>query len=41
MYGLNKIRNDVICNKIGVVPIEEKMRETRLRWFGHVREEDQ
>ena len=22
--------------KIGVAPIEEKMRENRLRWFGHV-----
>ena len=32
----DKIRNDVIRNKIGVVPIEEKMRKTKLRWFGHV-----
>ena len=33
----NKIRNEVIRNKVEVVPIEEKMRETRLRWFGHMR----
>ena len=33
----DKIRNEVICNKVGVMPIEEKMKETRLRWFGHVR----
>ncbi|WAH45030.1 hypothetical protein NZD89_29235 (plasmid) [Alicyclobacillus fastidiosus] len=33
----DKIRNKVIRNKIGVVPIEEKVRDTRLRWFGHVR----
>ena len=33
----DKIRNDVIHNKVEIVLIEEKMRETRLRWFGHVR----
>ncbi|XP_052193027.1 uncharacterized protein LOC127801710 [Diospyros lotus] len=33
----DKIRNEVIHNKVRVVPIEEKMRETRLRWFGHVK----
>ena len=40
MYGhtrKDKIRNKIIRNKVGVVPIEEKMRETRLRWFSHVR----
>ena len=33
----DKIRNKVIHNKVKVVSIEEKMRKTRLRWFGHVR----
>ena len=33
----DRIRNEVIRNKLGVVPIEEKMREAILRWFGHVR----
>ena len=33
----DKIRNEVIRNKVGVVLIEKKMRETILRWFGHVR----
>ena len=32
----DKIRNDCIREKVGVAPIEEKMTETRLRWFGHV-----
>jgi len=31
-----KVRNEDILTKIGVAPIEEKMRENRLRWFGHV-----
>lgn len=31
-----KIRNEDIWHKVGVAPIEGKMRETRLRWFGHV-----
>ena len=33
----DKVRNEDIRTKIGVAPIEEKMRENRLRWFGHVR----
>jgi len=35
---LDKIRNEVIRDKIGVASIEDKMRETRLRWFGHIEE---
>jgi len=31
----DKIRNEDIRNKIGVASIEKKMRENRLRWFGH------
>jgi len=34
---LDKIRNEVIRGKIGVASIEDKMREGRLRWFGHIR----
>ena len=32
----DKIRNECIHNMIEVVPIEEKIRETRLRQFGHI-----
>ena len=32
----DRLRNDYIREKIGVAPIEEKMTEGRLRWFGHV-----
>jgi SOS response regulatory protein OraA/RecX len=32
----DKIRNKDIRLKIGVAPIDEKMRESHLRWFGHV-----
>ena len=32
----DKVRNEDIRTKIGVASIEEKMRENRLRWFGHV-----
>jgi hypothetical protein len=32
----DKIRNDNIRERVGVVPIVEKMVETQLRWFGHV-----
>ena len=32
----DKVRNEDIRTKIGVGSIEEKLRENRLRWFGHV-----
>ncbi|XP_070031783.1 uncharacterized protein [Nicotiana tomentosiformis] len=34
---LDKIRNEDIRVKVGVAPMEYKMQEARLRWFGHVR----
>jgi len=33
----NKIRNGVIRGRIGVTPIEDKIIDARLRWFGHIR----
>ena len=33
---MDKIRNDDIREKVHVAPIDDKMREARLRWFGHV-----
>ena len=30
------MRNEDIRTKIGVAPIEKRVRENRLRWFGHV-----
>ncbi|XP_019236534.1 PREDICTED: uncharacterized protein LOC109216790 [Nicotiana attenuata] len=33
----DKIRNEVIQNKVGLALVEDKMREARLRWFGHVK----
>jgi len=33
----DKVRNKIILTKIGVAPIEEKMRENYLRWFDRVR----
>ena len=33
---LDKIRNEVIRDIVKVAPIEDKMRESRLRWFGQV-----
>ncbi|PHU23744.1 hypothetical protein BC332_08851 [Capsicum chinense] len=32
----DRVRNDIIQEKVGVVSVEEKMQEVRLRWFGHV-----
>jgi len=34
---LDKIKNEVIKRKIEVASIEDKMREARLCWFGHIR----
>ncbi|XP_019257880.1 PREDICTED: uncharacterized protein LOC109236117 [Nicotiana attenuata] len=34
---LDKIRNDDIRVKVGVAPMEDRMREAKLRWFGHVK----
>ena len=33
----DNVRNEYIRTKKDVASIEEKMRENRLRWFGHVR----
>ncbi|KAL6521646.1 hypothetical protein OROGR_018215 [Orobanche gracilis] len=34
---LDRLRNEVIREKVRVASIEDKMMENRLRWFGHVR----
>ncbi|XP_075093708.1 uncharacterized protein LOC107820127 [Nicotiana tabacum] len=36
----DKIRNEVIRDKVGVASVEAKLRESRLLWFGHVRRRD-
>ena len=33
---LDRIRNVVTRERVEVAPLEDKLRETRLRWFGHV-----
>ncbi|VDO89945.1 unnamed protein product [Heligmosomoides polygyrus] len=33
---MGRIRNNAIRQKFGVAPTAEKMREARLRWYGHV-----
>jgi hypothetical protein len=33
---MDRVRNDDICDSPGVTPIEEKLIQHRLRWFGHV-----
>ena len=33
---MDKVRNEDICSLVGVAPIEDKMRENRLQWFGHI-----
>jgi hypothetical protein len=32
----DRIRNEVIRERVGVTTIEEKLTQHRLRWFGHI-----
>ncbi|PHT50091.1 Ketol-acid reductoisomerase, chloroplastic [Capsicum baccatum] len=32
----DRVRNEIIWEKVRVASVEDKMREVRLRWFGHV-----
>ncbi|KAG2610882.1 hypothetical protein PVAP13_4KG233500 [Panicum virgatum] len=32
----DRVQNEVIRDRVGVAPIEEKLIQHRLRWFGHV-----
>ena len=34
---MDKVRNECVRRKVGVENIEEKIREARLRWYGHMR----
>ena len=34
---LDRLRNKMIRETIGVRPIEDNLRESRLRWFSHVK----
>jgi len=34
---IDRVKNAVIREKIGVAPLEEKMRKSRLRWFRYVK----
>ena len=34
---LDRIKNIIIRDKVGVTSIEDKIKETRLRWFGHMK----
>ena len=32
----NRVRNEAIRDRVGVAPIEKKLIQHRLKWFGHV-----
>jgi hypothetical protein len=34
----DRIRNDAIRERLGVTPVEEKLVQQRLRWFGHIQQ---
>jgi len=34
---IDKIKNKDIRDSVGVASLEDKIRKTRLRWFGHVK----
>jgi hypothetical protein len=34
----DQVRNDDICERLGVAPVEEKLVQHRLRWFGHMQQ---
>ncbi|XP_016489920.1 uncharacterized protein LOC107809760 [Nicotiana tabacum] len=36
----DRIRNGVIIDKVGMAFVEDKLQESRLRWFGHVKIRD-
>ncbi|KAF3668459.1 Elongation factor 1-alpha [Capsicum annuum] len=36
LSGSERVRNEIIREKVGVALVEDKMREVRLRWFRHV-----
>ena len=37
----DKIRNEKVRKVLGVTPIEDKMRENRMRWYGHVQRREE
>jgi hypothetical protein len=34
----DRVRNDDIRERLGVAPVEEKLVQHRLRWFGHIQQ---
>lgn len=34
----DRIKNEYICKKLEVINIDDKIRESWLRWFGHVQQ---
>lgn len=37
----DRVQNDHIRDRVGVAPIEEKLVQHRLRWFGHIQRRPQ